>query len=176
MNMAEKKGVTDTVKTFCNQIALNEQTENLCWRSPLLYSMCLFREDLHVGFISPYSKIGSCQLLWSCSIIIFSPTKVSTWWMRSLRRSSCHGVFIYFFSLSRVSRFLSRKQFSIICFLLNKRMERWFRGDTRAQLLSLENYYMFQNSSELLLCASNFCWFIKVWQFPLDQLLTVMLT
>lgn len=71
MNTAGKKVITDTtVETFCNQKALNEQsqTENPCWRSILFCSVCLFRVNLDVGVLSPYSTVESCQLF--CRIFL----------------------------------------------------------------------------------------------------------
>lgn len=81
MNMAGKKDIMDTVKTFCNQKTLNEesQIEHRCWLSILLSSARLFGVDGGVGFVSPYSTMGSFQLLWSYPVRNFSPTKVSTW-------------------------------------------------------------------------------------------------
>lgn len=74
MDVAGKKGIMGTVKTFCNQKALNEQsqTENMCWRSIQLYSVCLFRIDLGVGS-SPHIPQWGLASYFGGALLEFSP-------------------------------------------------------------------------------------------------------
>lgn len=105
MKMARKRDIGDTVNAFCNQKALNEQsqTENKLWTSLLFYSVCLFGVDFEVGYISPVSSGGNCNLLlWSCPFRIFSPRQ-DFQTVNEKFRKFMPRCFHLFFLLSRVS-------------------------------------------------------------------------
>lgn len=70
---ARKRDIWDAVNAFCNQKALNEQsqTENKLRSSILIFSA--FMSRFGVGYISPVTSVGRCWLLWSCPSRIFFP-------------------------------------------------------------------------------------------------------